>query len=77
MLRPETMWKAMICVPTDCKGQGSYLCSGVDDCRLSAGIEGHRRPLQWPLPRPTPQSNSIDRKPSKRILTDCDKDAEV
>jgi hypothetical protein len=39
--------------------------------------KGHRRLLLQPLPQHLPQSNSQDRKPSKGILKNCGKDAEL
>lgn len=63
VLSPETIRKSMIHSPADCKGQGSYFCHGFDDCRHSLEKE-ERRGLLWHLP----QSNSLDRKPSKRTL---------
>lgn len=54
MLAPETMWMSVaravarypvISIPADCKGQGSYVCHGIDDCRLRVEKEGHRRVL--------------------------------
>lgn len=45
MLVPETMWKSMIHVVTDCKEQGSYFCSSIDDCKLTVEKEEHKRLL--------------------------------
>ena len=41
MLLPKTICKSTIQAPAHCKGQGSYLCHGIDDCRLTVGKEEH------------------------------------
>jgi hypothetical protein len=41
VLFPGTTKKSMIHTLTDCKGQGSYFCIGINDCRLTVE-KGHR-----------------------------------
>lgn len=48
---------------TDHKGQGSFFCSGMDDWRLTVKNERQR--------------NDLDRKPLKRTLGTCDRNAKV
>lgn len=70
---PDTMWKFIIHVLADCRGQGSYFYSGIDGYRLTVekDTEGF---CDNP---PPPKKVNLDRKPSKRTLKNCDKDAEV
>lgn len=53
---PETMLRCMICTPTRdpveaqyvlpyCKGQKTYFCSWIDDCRLTFEKGRHRKLL--------------------------------
>lgn len=79
MLLPKTICKSIIQAPAHCKGQESYFCHGIDYCRFTVEKEGHRSLMWQPLSLPShPQkSNSLDRKPIKRTLNSCDKDAEV
>lgn len=39
VLAPENVWKSMIHVPGNCKGQGNYFCGGIDGFRCSWEIE--------------------------------------
>lgn len=75
MLSPETRWKSRICAPANCKGQGSYFFSLTVDQGDIGGFSGN------PSPHPTlpisPKGNSLDRKPSERILKNCGRHAKV
>lgn len=51
---PETMCKSKVQAPADSKGQQSYFCHGIADCRLTVGKEGHIR-LLWQLLTPPPK----------------------
>lgn len=75
MLLSEAMWTSMIPAPTGCKGHGSYFCNGIDD----SGSQLSKRDTEGFCDHlfPPPKSTSLDRKPSKKTLTKCDKDAEV
>lgn len=66
----------MLHVPADCKGQESYFCSGIEDCRLTVerDIEGFYDNSYLPHPQ---KSSTLDRKSSKRTLRNYDKDAGV
>lgn len=62
ILRPEVMWtpmvrtwKFMMHAHINYKGQGSYFCSGIDDCRLTVEKESYRRLLWQPPPPPKNQ----------------------
>lgn len=46
VLSADTMWRFMIHASPDCKGQGSSLFRGPEDCRLTDDKEGHRT-FQW------------------------------
>lgn len=59
MLLPDTMWKLTIHALAYCKGQGSYLFSGIDGWRL------RKRDIKGFRDNPSPKSNSLERKPSK------------
>lgn len=92
MQMPEAMWMSMVCAvtrnpwmsvihaPTDCEELRSYFRSGIDGCRLTVGHRNKRErgtqnaSATTPLP---PKSNSLDRKPLKKALKKCHKDAEV
>jgi hypothetical protein len=73
-MSPETMWKSMLHAPTDCEKLRNYFRSGINDLILTAEKEGHRR-LLWQSN--SPKSNSLDRKPLKKTIKNCPKDAEV
>ena len=71
----------MIQVPADCKEQGSYLGSDIDDCNCTIEKEGRGEFCNnphFPTPPSTLQkSNSLKEKPSKRSLKKNDEDVEV
>lgn len=46
MLLQKAMMLSVICTPAECKGQGSYLCSGIHVRRLT--VEKQRQPLPTP-----------------------------
>ena len=56
VLMLETMWLSVIRAAADHKGQGSYFCSDIHDCRFTIEKEVHRRLLWRPLPPPYPTS---------------------
>lgn len=72
LLSPEAMWISMTHASTDCK-VGSYFSrvSMTEDSSRKRDIEGF-----WDSPSPL-QSNSLNRKTSRRTLKNCDKNAEV
>lgn len=58
----------MICAGAGCGAQGSFSCSDVDgaDSQLRTRVREH-----------PPQKEGLERKPLKRTLKKCGKDAEV
>lgn len=57
MLLPDTMWKLTIHALASCKGQGSYLFSGIDGWRLrKRDIKGFRD-----NPSPKSRKETIER----------------
>lgn len=69
--------EVIIRAAADCGGQGSFFCSGVDDCRLRVENERHRRRLCCPHPPRSKKKPSLDRKALKRTLQNCGRDPEV
>jgi hypothetical protein len=55
--------------------QGSSLCSGINDCRLT--VENERLKSSVTATDPYIKRNSLDKKPLKRALKIYDCDAEV
>lgn len=70
MLSPETRSKSMISAATDCEGQGSFVCSGVNDCRLTVENEKHGGFCNY-------SPSSLNRKTLKKTLKNYDRDAKV
>lgn len=56
--------KSIVCAAADCKRQGSFFCSGTDNCRLTTETERHRESPWQPLHRLSHLSkrNSLERK---------------
>lgn len=80
VLSPETMCKSMIHVPLDCKGKGSYFCSGINASRLTVdkrSIEGICDNLYSPpthaCTHTDTHSSSLGRKPmnSSKLWSGC------
>lgn len=66
----ETMWKSMISVVHDCKGQGSFFCNSIDDFRLVVeivmrDIDGFWENLYLP---PTQKRQSLNKTSLKRMF---------
>lgn len=62
VLSSGALWNTMVHAPPDCKRQGSYFCSGLNDCTLAVEKDGQRRLLWQPLHHYLYKSNSLDRK---------------
>lgn len=64
----------MTCAAADCKGQGSFFYSGVDDSRFTVENEDFCDNPSSPLyPTYPPQRNSLGA--MERTAKNCDKDA--
>lgn len=61
--------EVIIRAAADCEGQGSFFCSGVNDCRLIVENERHRRLLCCPHPprskKTQPRQEGIEENSSK------------
>lgn len=93
VMQPEAMWVPMVCAASGnhvksmiwaadgCCGKGGFSYSSIDDSRLIIENERHSRLRLQPLPSPTPpkkeKRSSLDRKASKRLLKNCNKNAKV
>jgi hypothetical protein len=76
-LSSETKGKSMIHASSDCKGQGSDLCHAIADYRLTYAMPWLTIDSQWRkrdiegfcdnFNLPSSKSNSLDRKPVKRL----------
>lgn len=55
---PETMWRPVIQLSSDCKEQRNYFCSVINDCRCIVEKERHG----WLLGQPLPSSHILPAK---------------